>query len=94
MNYLPARQARSSRSHRRARCRTQVFRFDKGNARHCRDDKLGDPRAAHNFERLGAKVDQEHTDLAAIIRVDRARRIQDRDTAMQRDTGARPHLPS
>src|SRR5262249_15230189 len=38
-------------------------------------------------------IDQNHPHLAAVARVDRAGRVQQRDAVAQRQPAARPHLP-
>ena len=48
------------------------------------ENQLGNSRAALDLERLGAEIDENDVNLAAIIRVDRARRIQHRDAEVQR----------
>ena len=56
------------------------------------DDELRDAVAARDAERLAAVIDQDDFDLAAIVGVDRARRVQDGDAVLQREAGARAHL--
>src|SRR5580700_5072762 len=46
-----------------------------------RDHQLGYSFPARNGERRAAEIDQDHHDLAAIVGVDRARRIEQRDAA-------------
>ena len=43
-------------------------------------------------ERLVAEIDQDRLHLAAIVAVDRARRVEHRDAVVEREAGARPHL--
>ena len=43
-------------------------------------------------ERLRPVIDQKHLDLAAIVGVDRARRVEDGDAMLAGEAGARPHL--
>ena len=45
-----------------------------------------------DLEDAVAEIDQDHLDLAAIVRVDRARRVEHRDAVPQREAGARPDL--
>src|SRR5208283_1878619 len=57
-----------------------------------RNDELGDPRAPDNLERLIAEIDQQHADFAAIIGIDRSRRVEDGDAVIAREPRPRPHL--
>jgi hypothetical protein len=54
------------------------------------DDKLGDPVAAAQFDRMMAIViDRYHLDLTAIARIDGAWSIDDTETGMSRKARAR-----
>ncbi len=57
-----------------------------------REHDLRDLQAARHREWLIAEIDEDRLDLAAIVAVDRARRVQQRDAVMQRESGARTHL--
>ena len=61
-------------------------------ARDARHDELRDPIARPDRARLVAQVDEHELDLAAVVRVDRSRRIEQRDAVAQRESAARPHL--
>jgi len=54
------------------------------------NDELGDPRAPDNLERLIAEIDQQHADFAAIIGIDRSRRVEHGDAVIAREPGPRP----
>ena len=56
------------------------------------DHHLGDLVAARDPERLVAVIDQDRLDLAAIVAVDGARRIEAGDAVIERQARARPHL--
>src|SRR3954465_11941680 len=51
---------------------------------HRRHDHLCDPVAPPDLERLLAVVDEDHLDLAAIVRIDCARRIEHGDAVFDR----------
>src|SRR5262245_39065871 len=55
-------------------------------------DELGDPLSAPDREGLVAMVDHDDLHFAAIIAVDRSRRIGHGYAVLQRQPGARPHL--
>src|ERR1017187_9746092 len=57
-----------------------------------RNDQLRDFHAAPNREGFGAMVDENCSDLAAIIGVDRAGRVQHRDAMTKREPRAWPYL--
>src|SRR6266850_8204168 len=71
----------------RKRCHWNQFRLHN----RC-DHHLRDPLATPDRKRHVAMVDQEDVDLAAIIRIHRARRIQHRDAMLGGKPGTRPHL--
>ena len=56
------------------------------------EDDLRDAHAARHREILVAEIDQQHLDLAAIVAVDRARRVEAGDAVLEGEAGARPHL--
>ena len=60
--------------------------------RHRRDDELGDPRAAFDAIGLGAEVDEDHADLAAVVGVDGPGAVQHADAVAQRQPRTWPHL--
>src|SRR3546814_15097829 len=57
-----------------------------------RDDELRAALAPIDGERLLALVDQADADLATIVGIHRARRVQHGDAVLQREAGARPYL--
>src|ERR1041385_7764148 len=57
-----------------------------------RDYELRDAVAAVHGEGLGAEVHEDDADLAAIVRVDGAGRIDDADAVPEREAGAGAHL--
>lgn len=61
-------------------------------ARDGRDHQLGNAGAALDVERRRAVIDDNYANLTAIIRVDRARRVEDSDAMLQRQPRARPNL--
>ena len=56
------------------------------------DDHLCNSHAAADPKRLGAQIDKDYADFAAIVGIDRAGRIQHRDAVLRGEPGARPHL--
>jgi hypothetical protein len=69
------------------------LRFHERHRRDRRHHQLGDPVAAPDGERLGPVVDEDHPHLAAIIGIDRTRRVEHRHPVVERQSRARPHLP-
>src|SRR5882724_11638488 len=65
------------------RCCGDQFRSD-----HRRNHHLRDTLATADRERRVAVVDQQHADLAAIVRINRAWRIQHGDTVLRCDARA------
>src|SRR6185369_6732883 len=63
-------------------CCIEVVPLDKGDGAHRRHHHLGDAVAAPDLENLVAEVDQDHLDLAAIVGVHRARRIEHRHAVL------------
>src|ERR1700722_2699574 len=61
-------------------------------ADHRRNHHLSDTLAAPDLERRVAVIDQQHADLAAIIRVNRARRVQHGDAVLCGEAGTRTDL--
>ncbi len=57
-----------------------------------RDDELRDPHAARDRHRRVAEVGEQHHQLAAIVAVDRPRRVGDRQPVLERQPRARPDL--
>ncbi len=76
-----------------ARARSEILDFDETDARGGCDDQLREPLAAAHGERLGAVVDQQHADLSAIVAVDGARRVEQRQAELGGEAAARPDLP-
>ncbi len=62
----------------------EAFRLFENDAHHRSYDELGDPHAARDDKGLCPMVHQHDPDLAAIVRIDRARRVQDGDPVLQR----------
>jgi hypothetical protein len=56
------------------------------------DDHLGDAHAPRYPERFRAKIHQRHHQLAAVVAVNRGRRIRQRDAVPKRQAGARSKL--
>jgi len=56
------------------------------------DDQLGDPIAAIDGEGFGAMVNEEHTELASIVGVDGAGRVQHCDTVFGGEAAAGANL--
>src|SRR3546814_3870395 len=72
-------------------CSSDLFsHLGKTRLLHGRRDELRDPLTAPHFERLATQIGQDHLHLAAIIGVDRARRVEASDAMLQRKAGARP----
>src|SRR5467141_3548246 len=69
------------------RCCGDQFRPD-----HRRNHHLRDTLATADRERRVAVVDQQHADLAAIVRINRAWRIQHGDTVLRCEARARTDL--
>src|SRR5712664_5008354 len=69
------------------RCCGNQFRPD-----HRRNHHLRDTLATADRERRVAVVDQQHADLAAIVRVNRAWPIQHGETVLRREARARTDL--
>ena len=59
---------------------------------HGSDNELRDPRPTAHRERLAAQIRQHDLNLAAVVGIDRAGRIEHSDTVTRRKTGARSHL--
>ena len=59
---------------------------------HGAEHQLGDAVAALDAKLLAAQVDQEHLDFAAVVAVDGARSIQDRDPVAGSEARAGPDL--
>src|SRR5262245_35703067 len=66
--------------------------FEDGNLHGCRQDELSDPRPALDRERLGAEIGENDVQLAAVIGIERARRIEHCDAEVQCEPGTRPDL--
>jgi hypothetical protein len=66
--------------------------FNQLRARDRRYYELRDALAWHNHKRLVAQIDHDHLDLAAIVRIDRSRRIYQRQPVLQSAAAPRPHL--
>src|SRR5579863_16488 len=62
-------------------------------ALHPRDHQLRDAVPAPQRERLGAQIDQQHADLAAVVAVDRPGGVDHADAVAQGEAAARAHLP-
>jgi hypothetical protein len=60
---------------------------------HGSNDELGDAITVVNGDWVIAEVDQQHLNLAPVILVDGARRVENRHTVARGQAGARPHLP-
>ena len=76
-----------------ARRNPELVNFDKLGARNRRNDKLSDTFLGFNRYGLLAKINQEHFQLAAVIGVDRAGGIHQRETFFERAATSGPHLP-
>src|ERR1700732_4835680 len=72
--------------------RGKLRRGNEFHADYGRNHHLRDALAAPDRKRRVAVVDQEHADLAAIIGVDRARRIQHSDAVLGGEARARSNL--
>jgi peptide chain release factor 3 len=59
---------------------------------HGGDHQLGDAHAAGDGEGVGAEIGEDHLDLAAIVAVDGAGRVQTGDSGFQSEAGARTDL--
>ena len=59
---------------------------------HRRHHHLRDAVAAADLERRVAVIDEDHLDLAAIVGIDRARRIEHRHAVLGREPRTRPDL--
>src|SRR5688572_22988114 len=57
-----------------------------------RNQELGNALAMRDLLRLAIEIDERNAQLTTIIAVDRARRVDDADTAIQREPRTRPHL--
>src|SRR4026209_2677221 len=57
-----------------------------------RDNQLCDPHAAGNNDRFAAEIDQQHLNLAPIVRIDRTGRVEDGETISGSEARTRPHL--
>src|SRR5687768_9790308 len=79
-----------------ARARAELFGacdLDDLDLEHWRHDQLSDPIARLDEVGFFAEVDQQHLDLAAIVLIDRARRIEHGHAVLEREPRARPDLP-
>src|SRR5690606_5239936 len=54
--------------------------------------ELGHAVATSDDERLLAEIDQDDLELAAVVAVDRARRVRHRDAMLEREPGSRTNL--
>src|SRR5262245_54508551 len=75
-----------------ARAFGELRRFQPGDSRYRGHDQLRDALAAADDERLAAEIDQDDADLAAVVGIDGARRVEHGDARLQREAGAWPHL--
>ena len=66
--------------------------LDQLDVAHRPDDHLRDPIAGAHRHRVGTVVHEDYADLAPIIRVDRAGRVEQRDPLTVRQAAARPNL--
>ncbi len=73
-------------------CFTERPDFAETGLQHRRGNELRDPIAAPHFERLRAKVSEDHHHLAAIVAVDRSRCVEAGDAMLEREAGTGPHL--
>src|SRR6185437_4456385 len=62
------------------------------NAADRRDHQLGDALAAGDGDAVAAEIGKDDADLAAVIRIDRARAVEHGDAGAERQARARPHL--
>src|ERR1700733_8630567 len=76
----------------RALCWRQSGDFDDFDLRDWGDNELRHPRAAPHHECIRSVIDKNDLDLAAIIRIDRSRGVQDGDAIASSKTGAGPDL--
>src|SRR6185503_7033497 len=56
------------------------------------DNQLCNPHAAGNNNRFAAEIDQQHLDLAPVVRIDRAGRVEDGKTISGSEARTRPNL--
>src|SRR6202022_2328790 len=70
----------------------QTRRLLPGDARHRRDDELGDALAARDRHRGAAEIGEDDLDLAAVIGIDRAGAVEHRDAMMEGEARTRPDL--
>ena len=84
--YGSPRGAETALPPRRGLERFHAFDLDMG---HRRNHELGDAVAPANGKCVGPEIDQQHHDLAAVIGVDRAGAVQERQPVLQRKPRAR-----
>src|SRR5215831_7366853 len=76
-----------------ARTRSEFGNLDYLGARDGRNDELGDTVAGTDGYWRGAEIHKQYLNFTAIIGVDRAGRIDERQSLVQRASAARAHLP-
>src|SRR6267142_884665 len=75
-----------------ARRLAQLLDFVPRDAHDRRDDELCDAHAAADGKRFATEIDQRHANLAAIVGVDRRRRVRQADAVLHGEPRPRPHL--
>src|SRR6516162_2338787 len=78
---------------RAARSGSQMVNLDQPRTRDRRDDELCDAVGGFNRDRVLTKVDQNDFDLAAVIGIDRAGGIDQRESFVECAAASGPHLP-
>lgn len=76
-----------------ARRNPELVNFDKLGARNRRNNKLRDTFLGFNRYGLLAKINQEHFQLAAVVGVNRAGGVYQREPLIECATASGPHLP-
>src|SRR5262249_30747651 len=65
-----------------ARCGGQLHDLVPRHAHDRRDDELRDPHTARHVKRRVTEIDDRHANLAAVIRIDRRRRVRHADAVL------------
>src|SRR5437773_2391732 len=71
----------------------QLLHLAPGDAGDRADHQLRDAVAAADRDRLASEVDEQHPDLAAVVGVDRAGRVQHREAVARGEAATCPDLP-
>jgi len=75
-----------------ARGLVEILDLDEARVGDRRDHDLRDPIAAPQRDRLAPRVQHDHRQLPAVVRIDRTGRVRQHEPVTQREPAARAHL--